>query len=169
MAASWLHAPKTCPVYVTYSHISQSPFSSPHLCHCPLVSRLCVCPCVCWFVCLLVDVCVSCPSLLPPPPRRLGVCTPPTVLVPTSEPPGTTIKAPSPPSGMYPHHLHLHLHLRHCPPPPSDSPQTRRINTTQKRTNQLFLFLPPHLPFSHFLPNLYVPPSSLISSHTLLC
>ena len=154
MAASWLHAPKTCPVYVTYSHISQSPFSSPRLCHCPLVSRLCVCLFVySWtYVCpvrlcslphpgglasVLHRRCSSLPQshLAPlskrPPP--LQACIPTTSTTTTTT---TSVTAP---------------------PPPSDSPQTRCIDTTQKKTNQLFLFSPSS-------PSFFLLPTQLIRS-----
>lgn len=155
MAASWLH-PLKCPVYVTCSHISQSLFPH-HVCAIALLCHVCVFVCVC----VHVDVYASCPYLLPPPPRRLGVCTPPTVLVPTSEPPGTTTKAPSPPSGMYPHHHHLHQHHHHRPPHLPPTTPNHSASTLPEKTNQLFLFFPSSPSFSHFLPNLYVPPSPL--------
>lgn len=150
-------------VHVTCSHISQSFF--PHhvcaialLCHVRAFVFVCVCTCEC------VCVCVSCPSLLPPPPRRLGVCTLPTVLVPTSEPPGTTTKAHSPPSGMYRHHHH-----HHRSPFPSDNLQPQCINITQKTNQLLPFFFPPHLPSLTSYPTHMFLPHPLFSSHTLPC
>lgn len=119
------------PVYVACLHISQSLFPH-HICAIAPLCRVCVC------------VCVSCPSLLPPPPRRLGVCTLRTVLGPTSEPPGTTTKAHSPLSGMYRHDHHPPSPL---PFPLRQPPPKEHLHYPEKLIN-FYLFFPPHFPLS---------------------
>lgn len=124
ISARWLQAFK---LEVTFSHKPQSIFP-----HQVCVISVCSCVCTCECVCVLS---IS----APPPPRQLGVCTPPTVLVPTSEPPGTTTKALSPPSGMYPLHQHHH---DHCPTSLQHPPTAPHQHSPRKLIR--FFFFPPH-------------------------